>query len=189
MTLFLDTSHKILTIGLMKDNQLEYVHKQVLNQDLSLHLMPNIKKAITEANIKPDDITKIIIANGPGSFTGLRLGVTVAKTWAFSKGVSVIPISSLKAIASTSDAEYIIPIINARRGYVFGAIYDKELNPILKDAYLSLDNLLEEISKLDKPYLIVSDDKFDNLNTIPTDINIERLIKHSSKTIVMFSTW
>ena len=176
MTLFLDTSHQTFTLGLIKDEEVIFEYKKDFNQKLSTHLMPVIKESLDKIGAKAKDIKQIIVTTGPGSFTGLRSGITVAKTWAFAKDLDIIPISSLKALAASSNADYIVPIIDAKRGFVFAAIYDNNLKPMLKDRYISLDNLKEEINKLDKSYQIVTADDL-GLDSISTNIRLEKLIK------------
>jgi len=75
-------------------------------------------------DIAKDEITKIIVVNGPGSFTGIRIGVTIAKVYAWTLKIDITTITSLEAMAlsSKSNTTYKVPMIDARRGYVFAGI-------------------------------------------------------------------
>ena len=85
---------------------------------------------------------KIFVINGPGSFTGVRVGVTVAKTLAWSLKIDVIPISSLAFLATTPvNTKYVQPVIDARRGYVYTGTYESNLNIINNDTYMLLSDI------------------------------------------------
>ena len=81
------------------------------------------------------NFTKIFVVNGPGSFTGIRVGLTVAKVMAYSLNIPVVPVSSLEVMASGYD-EDVISLIDARRGYVYAGGYDRNLDVIYKDNYV-----------------------------------------------------
>ena len=72
------------------------------------------------------------MVNGPGSFTGIRVGVSIDKVIAWGFNIPIIPVSSLELLATTNqEFKYSIPIIDARRGYVYAGVYDSENNNIL----------------------------------------------------------
>ena len=102
--------------------------------------------------MKKNQIDNIFIVNGPGSFTGTRIGVTVAKVMAWSLNIDIIPISSLEIMASyDSDKKYVCSFIDARRGFVFAGVYDKELNTYMEDkAEETEDKAKEEAEKAAK---------------------------------------
>ena len=131
---------------------------------MSSKIMPIIDKGFKNINKDINDIDKIFVINGPGSFTGIRIGVTIAKTIAWSLKKDIVTISSLELMATTNvDTKYIVPIIDARRGNVFAGIYDKELNIIKEDKMVNLENLKKSI---DSNYTIVSYD----LNNVNIDV-------------------
>ena len=111
---------------------------------MSVMVMPIIKEAFTTANIKPQDIDKIFVTVGPGSFTGIRVGLTAAKVMAWSLKIPVIPISSLEVIASGTPGSHNIALIDARRGYVYAGGYDKKLTNYYKDCHILLTDIKEK---------------------------------------------
>jgi tRNA threonylcarbamoyladenosine biosynthesis protein TsaB len=150
IVLFLDTCTSDLNIGLVKDGELIYKYQQKHNNEHSKNTMTEINNALINQNIKPKDINKIIVTVGPGSYTGIRIGLTIAKTLAWSLNIPIIPASSLKAMAMTSeDADYYIPELDARRGYVYSAIYDSNYNEIIPEQYIKEEFLLEKKEELE----------------------------------------
>lgn len=177
MSLFIDTSSFRLTIAVINEenNTIVSYYNELLKKDLSEKVLEVIKKCIDDSKIIPRDIKKIYIVNGPGSFTGVRIGVTIAKTFAWSMEIKLIPISSLEVLASLDvDNKYIVPMIDARRGFVYAGIYDQNLENYLHDSYISLDDLMK---KLPEDYVFVSDDQISNITTINSNINLLKVIK------------
>ena len=143
ISLFIDTSTTNAIVALYKDISPIEIIKEENMQDISSHIMPMIDKLLKNNNVMINQINKIFVVNGPGSFTGLRIGVTIAKTMSWSLNIPVVPISSLEVLASTSfEGNYIIPYIDARRDYVFAGIYNKELDSVVNDQYIYINSLL-----------------------------------------------
>ena len=155
--LYLDTSTNHLYAGIVSENKLIGEIKDKLDNNLSTFSLSLIEKMFDQLQITPQDIDKIIVVNGPGSFTGVRIGVTIAKTWAWSLNIPIITISSLLAMAISYDTrEYKIPIIDARRDYYYAAIYDQNNNEILKESYIKRENLLKEVDKLNGDFSFIA---------------------------------
>lgn len=182
ISLLIDTCTKNVCIALFKDKTL--MDKVVYSNqiDLSSNFMVLINNIFSKDNVKIEDVDKFFVAVGPGSFTGIRIGVTCAKVMAWALKKDVIPFSSLELLATVdSNNDYIVPLIDARRGYVFAGIYDNHLNCIMNDAYIKLDDLLEKIEN-DKSTTYVSLDNFD-LETILPEYNVNKIIeKHFNDT-------
>lgn len=182
-SLFLDTSSNYLTISVLKDNISLITKHEYLSKTLSRMALPYIKEVLDSLEIKPNDIDEIVCVNGPGSFTGLRVGVTISKTYAYSLNKIICGVSSLYTMATSIEDNYIIPIIDARHNHVYSAIYDKDYNIVMEECYISLEDLLERVNKLDKSYTFVSNDNFDFDSTL-YEPNINNLFKHLKKNYV-----
>ena len=90
--LLIDTSAEDVSIAILRDKKvLSAVTKSIPNQH-SIYTVKMIDDTIKEAGIKNEDINKIMVVVGPGSFTGLRIGVTIAKTFAYLNNIELIPI-------------------------------------------------------------------------------------------------
>ncbi len=172
ITLFIDTSTKNLIVALFKDDKL-LESSCMSSSEHSKYAMSKMDEIFKNNNIDPKDVNKIMVINGPGSFTGLRIGVTIAKIYAWALNIKVIPISTLHAYAlSYSGYDYYVPYIDARRKYVFGAIYDKDYNVVLKDSYISLEDLLNKSKSLSNVAYIS-----DLGDALPNDLDVENIYK------------
>lgn len=156
--LYIDSSSSYLYAGIVCDNCLVTSVKENLGQDLSRVALPKIASMFESNNLQPNDIDKIIVVNGPGSFTGIRVGLTIAKVYAWSLNIPITTITSLEAM--TVSCKYdgpIVSIIDARRDYSYAAIYDKE-KCILKPQHIANDKIMEVLSTLDQYMIITNDD-------------------------------
>lgn len=162
-TLLIDTSNQPLAVAITNENQILLNHQSNIKKNHSLQLMPVIENLLKEANIVPKDLTEIVVANGPGSYTGLRIGITTAKTLAYALNIPVYEVSSLKALAHTTDIKetLIVPIFDARRNHVFTGVYkyeDNVLTNVMEDTYISIEALKEYLESLNKTYIYVGKD-------------------------------
>lgn len=180
--LFLDTSSSVVTIAIIEDNDVLFMYNDMIEDDMSSKIMPIISSGFEKLNFSINDIDKVMVANGPGSFTGIRIGVTIAKVVAWSLKKDIICISSLELYASTNvGTKYIVPMIDARRGYVYTGIYDNDLNVVVEDNYALYDNF---INSIDGEYTIVS---FDNIGeAINPNIDLMKVVnKHRNDKVMI----
>lgn len=161
--LYIDTSSSYLYTSIVENDKLISEIKEEFGQSLSEVALPRIVSMFEDNNLSPKDIDKIIVVNGPGSFTGIRIGITIAKIYAWSLNIPITTIYSLEAMAISSKKDtYHVPILNARRGYVYTAIYDKDYKEVLKPCHILLTDLQEKLKDI-KEYEYISNDEFDDL--------------------------
>lgn len=181
ISLFLDTSSSYFCACIAKD---QFVLKSIyvyLEKDMSKYALVKVKEMMDELNLKPNDVDEIIVVNGPGSYTGLRVGVTIAKTYAWGLSKKLAKISSLYVMATSvkdSSYSYIVPVIDARRGFVFAGIYDKNYNIVMQDSYISIEKLQKFVSKLDGKCIYISREDVKNLDTINYNPDLENLFNN-----------
>ena len=172
--LFIDTSSSNVIVAIVKDTNIVSCFNKKVDLDLSVNIIPIITRIFDESKMVANDIDTIFVVNGPGSFTGIRIGVTIAKTYAWALKKKITPISSLEVMATTTfEGEYIIPMIDARRAYVYAGIYDSKLISKNMDDYISLEELIQ---KVPKNSVYVSYDDI-NIDHIKPNIDIIRLIQ------------
>ena len=175
ITLFIDTADKSLTVGVYEDLELLKVNSYSNDVTLSSRLVPIIKNTIDESNISKNDIDKIIVINGPGSFTGTRMGVVVAKTYAWALNKKIVPVSKLELMATTNaNTKYILSVIDAKHDHVYAGLYDNNLNAVIEDKHITIEELKKILDSY-KDITIVSDDLFD-FNVEKTNINLNKVI-------------
>ena len=177
--LYIDTSSSYLYTAIVENEKLLSEIKEEFGQSLSEVALPKIASMFEKTNLEAKDINKIIVVDGPGSFTGIRIGITIAKVYAWSLNIPITTITSLEAMALSSDKETVhVPMINARRGYVYTAIYDKDYNELLKPQHMKLEDLLKELEKINE-YEFISNDKFDGIENIKEyNPNLEKVVNY-----------
>ena len=175
--LYIDTSSSYLYSGIISNEKLIAEVKKNYGMDLSKYAVNEIEKMFKSANVKPDDINKIFVVSGPGSFTGIRIGMTFAKIYAFMKHIKITSISSLEAMmGSVNSNKVLVPIIDARRGYVYAGVY-KNRTQIVKDQYIKLEDLIEYLNNLNEEYLYITNDKkFEFLNIVSYNPDILNIV-------------
>jgi tRNA threonylcarbamoyladenosine biosynthesis protein TsaB len=185
ISLFLNTSVDFLSVAIVKDGVVLDSFYTKLDNDLSKITLSTIDRMLSGLGVSKRDINEIVCVNGPGSFTGLRIGVTIAKVWAYSLGLDVVCVSSLFAMATGVSGDYIVPIIDARRGFVYAGIYDRDYNVVMDDCYISFDLLKDRVSALTGDVCYVSSSGFnDSLCYVP---DIARLFKYLDRSKVSSS--
>ena len=171
--LYIDTSSSYLYAGISEDNNLLCEVKKEFGTSLSEEALPEIVSLFTKTNLNAKDINKIIVVNGPGSFTGIRIGITIAKVYAWSLNIPITTITSLEAMMLSSKENKVkVPMIDARRRYVFSAIYDENNKIILKPQHIKIDDLNQELEKLSDYTIITKDEleEYDNKEDYNPDI-------------------
>lgn len=146
LILHIDTSSSVGNVSIARDGKLLAFLQNDEQKEHASYLQPAIKKIVEKLSIKLSDLDAVAVANGPGSYTGLRVGLSSAKGLSYSLNKPLITINSLQMMARAAidnNAETLLlfcPMIDARRMEVFTAIYNNSLNEILSTAAKVLDN-------------------------------------------------
>jgi tRNA threonylcarbamoyl adenosine modification protein YeaZ len=127
MIVAIDSSTETASLALAQDNKVLAETSWRCGQNHSVELLPRLNQLLEEAKLSLRDTSVVIVAKGPGSFNGLRVGLSTAKGLAFSLGVPIIGISSLEteAYGHAQSGLPICPIFNAGRGEIAIALYQK----------------------------------------------------------------
>jgi tRNA threonylcarbamoyladenosine biosynthesis protein TsaB len=126
--LALDTCDARGGIALLRDDLQLQTEAHTVPEDYSCWLLPAITRVLTSAPLTLAEIDLYAVAAGPGSFTGVRMGLTTVKAWSEVYGRPIASVSRLEALAaeSTGSAPYVAAFIDARRGQVFAALYRRQ---------------------------------------------------------------
>ena len=142
ISLFLDTSTKYLCIGIAKDNKVIYKVQEVALQKQSELTIPYLQKALSEVNLTLNDIDEVVVTIGPGSFTGIRIGMCIAKVLASMKNIPLKAISSLNAYASHGKK---IVILDAKAKRVYLGIYNNN-EKVIDECVVEISTLKEMLN-------------------------------------------
>lgn len=148
ISLFLDTCTSRLIIGIYRDFEELYLKIEETSNDLSRRTLKQIDEALESTQLSIKDIDRIYVVDGPGSFTGVRVGVTIAKILAWGLKKEIYPISELELLASTKvKTKYVASMIDARRESVYAGLYDSDLKPIIMEEYISVEKFINKIKR------------------------------------------
>lgn len=169
--LAIDTTNNVLGIAIVDGKTVigEYITN--LKKNHSVRAMPAIERLLHDCDLNPKDLEKIIVATGPGSYTGVRIGVSIAKTMAWALQIPIVGVSSLETLAANGRyfEGFISPIFDARRGQVYTGLYQYEKNELMtidKDQNLLLTDWLSHLIKRDKHVLFLGNDVHIHKDTI-----------------------
>ena len=141
--LAIDTTSKICSTAILEDEKI--IDENTINNGLthSENLMPLIVELLERNNIKLSEINLIAVCVGPGSFTGIRIGIATIKPMSEVYNIPIAAVTSLECLAATIQADTIISLIDARNNQVYAGIFDENIN--LKEEYMADDiNLVLE---------------------------------------------
>jgi tRNA threonylcarbamoyladenosine biosynthesis protein TsaB len=168
-TLAIDTSNQTLSVAITKDDIVLGELTTNVKKNHSTRAMPAIDELMQKVEVKPKDLDRIVVASGPGSYTGVRIGVTLAKTLAWTLQIPLVAVSSLHVLAQNGSFfnGYICPIFDARRGLVYTGLYKGNNGGIVtveeKDCNMLLTDWLAQLK-----------DKQENVLFIGTDVSIHK---------------
>ena len=145
--LAIDTSGKVSTVAILSNGKLLGELSVASNMTHSQTIMPAIVTLLDTCGMDKRDLELISCVTGPGSFTGLRIGASVAKGLAFALNLQIVPISALDALAynALQNSGLTVPIMDARRGQVYTAIYDKDFECVLQPTVCEIGEVLDRI--------------------------------------------
>ena len=156
--LVMDTSGPVCGVAVMEDEKVLCEFTAQNRNTHSASLMPMTEAALTFAGTDLSALDAVAVVTGPGSFTGVRIGVATAKGLAHGAGIPCIPVDALEALAVSAGSfdGVVCPIQDARAGQVYGAAF-RESERLLPDEPLKLEEFLEKAGKLGDRFLFLGD--------------------------------
>lgn len=164
--LYIDTSTKFLCIGITKDEKILFNYQEIAEKKQSELTIPVLEKALLSCNLQLKDIQEVCVTIGPGSFTGIRIGMCIAKTFASIHQIPLKAISSLNAYASNQPS---IVLLDAKANRAYLGIYNQH-QPILQECVLSLKKVQELIEKYANFDIILDGHLINKEDNIPQNI-------------------
>lgn len=181
ISLLFDTTNQALSVAVNRDSKMVAEINTNYKKTHSETLVDNIQKVLEIASVKKSNIDRIIVAKGPGSYTGVRIAITVAKMLAKNLNIPVYSVSSLFVLAVSHNIKgNIVPLIDARREHVYGAVYnidDNDFTEVISPEYIEFETLKDKVS--DGYYLL--NDKEKQTITIENYISVSPRISQVEK--------
>lgn len=151
MQIAIDTSTDIASLALYRDDKVLAELTWRCEQSHTTQLLPHLSHLLNQSGLNPGSANCIIVARGPGSYNGLRVGISAAKGLAFSLGIPIIAISTLEAIAYqyASSGLPVCPILNAGRGEIATAIFQQtgsEWQRLVVEQITTIDVLCQQLT-------------------------------------------
>lgn len=171
-TLFIDSSRKSLSIALANENKLLFVSNVNSYSKHSNYLMSEIQNIISNNDLTVNDIDNIVVLNGPGSFTGIRVGVTIAKTLAWALNKKLYQLNNLIALKTGNYNDVVISVIPDKSSHSYVGIYE---NSKKVEEYLSIDSDLLNMVK--KNITIVCMEQNDFITELKTKLEEKNNVK------------
>ena len=153
LSLVLDSANKELLVALFKDNLKVDETRYEARQRQSEYMLPELDKILKRNNIDPKSINEVIVTVGPGSYTGVRIALTIAKIYAYTLNIPCYAISSLQVLENPNKPS--ICLENARSGRSYVGVYDGK-KALIKDTIWSNGEVLKYISE-HKDYALCGD--------------------------------
>jgi len=175
LILAFETSAKAASTALLEDGKLLGESYQNTGLTHSQTLLVMAQDMLRQCGKTPQDVTAVAVAEGPGSFTGVRIGVAAAKGYAWGNELPCCGVSTLEAMAESLGAYqgYVCPVMDARRSQVYNALFYVNCGTctrIREDRAISLQDLREELQKLEEPVFLVGDGSNLCYNTLLKDV-------------------
>lgn len=184
--LAMDTSSQALALALLEDDKVMAELTLNIKRNHSIHLMPAVDFLVESVGWKPADLERVAVAQGPGSYTGLRVAVATAKTLAYTLKIDLVGVSSLYALAAAVKTDgFVIPLIDARRNTVYAGFYENG-EAIRPDQHLPFSDVLNSLSEAKQVTFVGETANFrsqieamlphaDILETLPSAVEIGKL--------------
>lgn len=195
LILAFESSAKSASVALVKDGELLSQYSQCSALTHSRTLLPMAEDMLKNAEVKLSEVDLIAVAHGPGSFTGIRIGVSTVKGLSWAADKPCVGVSTLEAMAwhGLMAGGYVCPVMDARRQQVYNALFkieDGKPQRITDDRPIALAQLADEVRSLDAPVLLVGDgaaltEKFFRENSVPCRIAPENLRWQSAWGVAM----
>jgi len=162
LVLALEASAKAASVALMRDGELTAQYSQCCGLTHSCTLLPMVEDMLKNTKTEMKDIDLFAVSHGPGSFTGIRIGVSTLKGLAWATEKPCVGVSTLEAMAwhGTLRGGLICPVMDARRGQVYNALFeivDGKPQRLTEDRPIALSELAAELASNDWTPLLIGD--------------------------------
>lgn len=179
--LLIESSNEICSVALSQEKSIiqeKYIDKP---NSHSVYLAPFVNEVLNNATMSTNELDGVVISDGPGSYTGLRIGSSLAKGICLGAGIPLMAVSTLKGLAKKALNDYpsvdqAIALVDARRSDAYIGVYNQQLKPIIKEQFITINSEL----KIEKSNAVVVGSgamKFIN------ELDVKKELKHSESVL------
>lgn len=179
--LLIESSNEICSVALSQKKSIiqeKYIDKP---NSHSVYLAPFVNEVLNNATMSINELDGVVISDGPGSYTGLRIGSSLAKGICLGAGIPLMAVSTLKGLAKKALNDYpsvdqAIALVDARRSDAYIGVYNQQLKPIIKEQFITINSEL----KIEKSNAVVVGSgamKFIN------ELDVKKELKHSESVL------
>ncbi|EPE61433.1 glycoprotease family protein [Exiguobacterium sp. S17] len=153
--LMIDTATTRLSVALSENGSIQAEATVMVSKNHAVTLMPMIEQLMAAVKWTPTELERIIVTTGPGSYTGIRIGVTTAKTLAYTLKLPLVGVSALRLMAAAPNTELpVVSLIDARRGNAYIGHYQQNAQ-VTPDRHASVADWLQ--ANMTGPFVVVGD--------------------------------
>ncbi|QUE86370.1 tRNA (adenosine(37)-N6)-threonylcarbamoyltransferase complex dimerization subunit type 1 TsaB [Exiguobacterium alkaliphilum] len=153
--LMIDTATTRLSVALSENGTIQAEATVMVSKNHAVTLMPMIEQLMAVVKWTPAELERVIVTTGPGSYTGIRIGVTTAKTLAYTLQIPLVGVSALRLMAAAPNTDLpVVSLIDARRGNAYIGHYQHN-EPLTPDAHASVETWLE--THMEGAFVVVGD--------------------------------
>ena len=179
--LLIESSNEICSVALSQEKSIiqeKYINKP---NSHSVYLAPFVNEVLNNATMSTNELDGVVISDGPGSYTGLRIGSSLAKGICLGAGIPLMVVSTLKGMAKKALNDYpsvdqAIALVDARRSDAYVGVYNQQLKPLIKEQFITINSEL----KIEKSNAVVVGSgamKFIN------ELDVKKELKHSESVL------
>ncbi|CAI8203730.1 MAG: tRNA threonylcarbamoyladenosine biosynthesis protein TsaB [Bacteroidia bacterium] len=179
--LLIESSNEICSVALSQEKSIiqeKYINKP---NSHSVYLAPFVNEVLNNATMSINELDGVVISDGPGSYTGLRIGSSLAKGICLGAGIPLMAVSTLKGLAKKALNDYpsvdqAIALVDARRSDAYVGVYNQQLKPLIKEQFITINSEL----KIEKSNAVVVGSgamKFIN------ELDVKKELKHSESVL------
>lgn len=165
ISMFIDTSTSDVSIAFVQDDRILSQIKKCIPNEHSVYTVSFLDQCLKDANLTPDMVDCLFVVNGPGSFTGVRIGVTIAKTYAYLLQKKIIPVSALKMRVLGLKGDYFLSLIDAKHGNYYMGLYDSNYNEVIPEQFCT-SGIVQSIILQYQPKVVSDDGDIDVIEVV-----------------------
>lgn len=189
----IESSSICASCAVFNDDRMMVEYSQCHKKAHSERLMPMVIKVLEDADLKIGDIDYIAVSKGPGSYTGLRIGASIAKGLSFAKDIQIVAPKSLEVLATNVavSERLVVAVIDANRGRCYGGIYKftrGNLEVILEQNAYDIPDFIEKINELGQEVLLVGDCAHNSGDIFRENMKVDYKIASYSDSILKASS-